>query len=323
MALRIHHPGLMSTVQDEGRLDGYRVGMPPAGAMDKFGYRIANSLVGNPEGLAVLEATYLGPQVEFTQDTVFAVTGADMPATLNGEPLESWTSHTARAGDMLGFGFLKSGARCYIAVAGGIDVKPVLGSRSTYTLCGMGGFEGRALAKGDELPVGGGVDGTPGRRLDRDLVPVLSPNLELRVVVGLSSYRVEPDSLAAFFETDWSVTPDANRVGYRYRGGSVEWVPRTQPKGAGSDPANVVDIGYPVGSIQVPGGSEPIALLNDAVTGGGYATIGTIISTDLSRIGQSKTGDVTRFVPISLEGALAARRDAAARLERARASIGS
>jgi biotin-dependent carboxylase-like uncharacterized protein len=323
MALRIQHPGLMTTVQDEGRSDGYRVGMPPAGAMDKFAYRVANGLVGNPEGLAVLEATYLGPQIEFTEDVVFAVTGADMPATLNGEPLEAWGSHTARAGDLLAFGFLRSGARAYVAVAGGIDVEPVLGSRSTYTLCGMGGFEGRALVQGDVLSVGRGVDGTPGRWMDRDLVPALSGSVELRVVVGLASYRVQPDSLAAFFETDWSVTPDANRVGYRYRGGTVEWVPRTQPRGAGSDPANVVDIGYPVGSIQIPGGSEPIALLNDAVTGGGYATIGTIISADLSVVGQSKTGDVTRFVPVSLENALAARRDAAVRLERARASFSS
>jgi biotin-dependent carboxylase-like uncharacterized protein len=321
MALKIQQPGLMTTVQDEGRKRGYNVGMPPAGAMDKFAYRIANSLVGNPEGLAVLECTYMGPKIEFTSPTTFAITGAEMPAMLNGEPIPTWTSITATSDDVLSFGVLKSGARVYLAFAGGIDVAEVQDSRSTYTLCGMGGFEGRALRAGDELVTGAQATGTPGRELPKDLIPVYPQDVELRTVVGLSSYRVEPDSLAAFFETTWTITPDANRVGYRYRGGTVEFVPRTQPKGAGSDPANVVDIGYPVGSIQIPGGSEPIALLNDAVTGGGYATIGTIISTDLSAVGQSKTGDTTRFTPVSLEAALRARHDATARLAKAISSI--
>ncbi|MET8948945.1 biotin-dependent carboxyltransferase family protein [Streptomyces sp. NPDC004542] len=321
MALEILRPGLMTTVQDEGRTQGYALGMPPSGAMDRFSYHVANTLVGNPVGAAVLECTYLGPEIAFTEATTFAVTGADLPVKLNGEEIQPWTSHRAAAGDVLGFGFLRSGARVYIAVAGGIDVKPVMGSRSTYTLCGMGGFQGRPLKAGDLVPVGTDVTGTPGRHLPPGLVPDLSGPAELRVVVGLASYRVTPDSLAAFFETDWKVTPDANRVGYRYRGGAVEWVPRVQPRGAGSDPANVVDIGYPIGSIQIPGGTEPIALLNDAVTGGGYATIGTIISADIQVAGQTKTGDVTRFVPVSIDAALGARQEAKARLAKAREAI--
>jgi allophanate hydrolase subunit 2 len=188
----------------------------------------------------------------------------------------------------------------------------------------MGGFEGRPLQKGDELALGS-QNGTPFRAasVPEDLITVHESEPELRVVVGLSSYRLTPEGLASFFETTWTVTPDANRVGYRYRGTELEWVEREQPAGAGSDPSNVVDIGYPVGSIQVPGGAEPIALLNDAVTGGGYATIATIISTDIDRAGQSKTNDKTRFVEVTLEQALDARHEGRDRLQRVRAALGA
>jgi allophanate hydrolase subunit 2 len=187
----------------------------------------------------------------------------------------------------------------------------------------MGGFDGRGLAEGDEVTTLADGSATPGRSVPEDLRPIYGKETELRLVVGLSSYRLQPESLAGFFETTWRVTPDANRIGYRYRGGELHFVDRTPPHGAGSDPANVTDIGYPVGSIQVPGGVEPIALLADAVTGGGYATIATIISADLDRAGQSKTNDSTRFVEVDLEGALQARREGQQRLERVREAIGA
>lgn len=323
MTLKISHPGLMTTVQDAGRFGGYSVGMPPAGALDIFAYNVGNSLVGNPEGFASLECTYLGPTVEFTRRTVFAITGADLSPKLNGEPVRSWASVEAQAGDVLSHGALESGARSYIAVAGGIDVEPVQDSRSTYGLLGVGGFEGRALMAGDEVSVGGIAAGVAGLELPAHLIPKYAPAVEIRVVVGLASYRVTPDSLEQFFETAWTVAPDSNRVGYRYQGGSLEWVPREQPRGAGSDPSNVLDMGYPVGSIQAPGGTDPIALLNDAVTLGGYATLGTIISSDISVAGQGKPGDTARFVAVSLDQALRARADAKARLQTARMAINS
>ena len=316
MALRVHKPGLLTTVQDEGRTGVYHLGMPPAGAMDKLSYRAGNLLVGNPPGRASLEITYMGPELELTDDAVIAVTGAEMPARRNGEQLEPWASHALAAGDVLSFDFLKSGARAYLAIAGGVEVPLVMGSRSTYTLCGMGGFEGRGLQQGDEVRVASDGDGTPGRSVPAELVPAYGKETELRVMVGLSSYRLTEDSLTEFLETTWTVTPDANRVGYRYRGGELRFEDRTPPHGAGSDPANVTDIGYPIGSIQVPGGVEPIALLNDAVTGGGYATIATIISADLDRAGQSKTNEQTRFVAVDLDEALAARRERAQLLAR-------
>jgi biotin-dependent carboxylase-like uncharacterized protein len=316
MALRVASPGLLTTVQDEGRPGVYAVGMPPAGAMDKFSYRVANMLVGNPPGAAALEITYLGPELELTQDAVIAITGADLPPKVNGEEVARWESHRLRAGDVLSFGYLQSGARAYLAVAGGIDVPEVMGSRSTYTLVGMGGFEGRALQAGDELPVGAEGRGTPGRRVPAELVPAYGTETELRVVVGLASYRIMPDSLRAFFDATWTVTTDANRVGYRYRGITLDFVDREPPHGAGSDPSNVVDGGYPLGSVQVPGGVEPIALLQDGVTGGGYATLATIVSADLDRVGQSKTHEATRFTEVDLEGALRARQESRAHLRR-------
>ncbi|HEV7753499.1 MAG TPA: biotin-dependent carboxyltransferase family protein, partial [Baekduia sp.] len=215
MAVEVRTPGLQTTVQDEGRIGLYAAGMPPSGAMDKASYRAGNLLVGNPHGLASLEITYLGPELEITDDTVIAVTGAEMGPKLNGDPISSWRSYAAKAGDVVSFGYIQSGARAYLAAAGGIDVPTYVGSRATYTLCGLGGFEGRALQAGDVVPVGSGVQGTPGAELPENLRPRIDGDIELRVMVGLASYRLVPESLETFLSTNWTVTPDANRVGYR------------------------------------------------------------------------------------------------------------
>jgi biotin-dependent carboxylase-like uncharacterized protein len=313
--------GLSTTVQDLGRPGRYAIGMPPSGAMDQYSCRVANLLVGNDEDAAVLEATYVGPGLEFTDDRQVALTGASAPATLNGKPVPTWSSFGVRAGDVLQFGMITSGARPYVAISGGVDVAPYLGSRSTYTLIGLGGFEGRKLADGDVLPLGEARPAGGPRELPPELVPVFDPAVEVRAVVGLCSYRLTEAAVASFLETSWKVTKDADRVGYRLRGGRLDFVEREQPFGAGSDPANVVDLGYPVGSVQVPGGDEPIVLLGDAVTGGGYATIATVISVDRDLFGQTKTGDTVHFRPVDVDEALAARADRTRRLDRVRAAL--
>ncbi len=315
MALEIAKPGLQTTVQDEGRIGTYAAGLPPSGALDKHAYRIGNLLVGNPAGAAGLEMTYLGAELRFTEPTVFALSGADMAPKLSGEEIETWRSYAAGADDVLSFGYLTEGARTYLSVAGGVDVPEYEHSRSTYTLVGLGGFQGRALAAGDTVPVSDAVQGTADRAVPEALRPAYASAPKARVVVGLASYRLQPESLAALFETTWTVTPDANRVGYRYRGTELHFIDREPPAGAGSDPSNVVDFGYPVGSIQVPGGIEPICLLNDAVTGGGYATVATVISVDLDVLGQSRSNDPTRFEEVTLDEALAARRRRRAELK--------
>ncbi len=323
MAIKVRQPGLLTTVQDTGRLGDYDIGMPPSGAMDVFSYQVGNYLVGNEEGTAGLEITYFGPELEFTQDAVIAVTGAEMPPKINGEEAPTWEVLQVEEGDVLSFDYLKSGARSYLAVAGGIDVPVFLDSRSTYTLIGLGGYEGRALQEGDELKVGAsnGAADRVGRRVDEDHIPRFGKEAELRVIIGLASYRLTEESLETFLNTEWTVTPDADRIGYRYRGGELEFVEREQPAGAGSDPANVVDLGYPVGSIQIPGGVEPIVLVNDAVTGGGYATIGTVISVDRDRLAQTKTNDKTRFRSVDLDEALEARRQRRQQMEEIKESL--
>jgi biotin-dependent carboxylase-like uncharacterized protein len=311
MGIRVRQPGLLTTVQDTGRFGEYAIGMPPSGAMDVFSYQVGNYLVGNGDGAAGLEMTYLGPELEFTEDAVIAITGAEMPPKINGEEAPTWEVVAVGAGDVLSFDYLGSGARSYLAVAGGIDVPIFMHSRSTYTLIGLGGLEGRALQEGDELEVGEGEDRSDrvGMAVDEDHVPTYSKETELRVIIGLASYRLTEESMEEFLNTTWTVTPDADRVGYRYKGGELKFVEREQPAGAGADPANVVDFGYPIGSIQVPGGVEPIVLMNDAVTGGGYATIGTVISADRDRLAQTKTNDKTRFRSVDLDEALEAREE--------------
>jgi biotin-dependent carboxylase-like uncharacterized protein len=324
MAIRVKSSGLLTTVQDTGRFGEYAIGMPPSGAMDVFSYEVGNYLVGNEDGTAGLEITYFGPELEFTEDAVVAVTGAEMPPKINGEEAPTWETLQVREGDVLSFDYLKNGARSYLAVAGGIDVPIFMHSRSTYTLIGLGGHEGRALKEGDELSLGEARNGEAqiGKRVEDDHIPRYTKETELRVIIGLASYRLTEESMKEFLNVEWTVTPDADRVGYRYRGGELGFVEREQPAGAGSDPANVVDFGYPIGSIQVPGGVEPIVLMNDAVTGGGYATIGTVISADRDRLAQSKTNDKTRFRSIELEEALAAREDRRRRLAEIRDALG-
>ncbi|WP_027416254.1 biotin-dependent carboxyltransferase family protein [Aneurinibacillus terranovensis] len=321
--IKVLKPGLQTTVQDRGRIGYYEIGMPPSGAMDQYSYTIANLLVGNPEGTAALEITYMGPELAFEQDAVIAITGGEIPPKINGVACPLWQTLEMKAGDVLSFDFVKSGARVYLAIAGGISVEPIMGSRSTYTLCGIGGFEGRALKEGDVLQIGNDspVPIAVGTSIPFEFIPKFSKNHEIRVVLGLCSYRLTEESKDRFLTLEWTVTPEANRVGYRFKGERLHFVPREQPFGAGSNPSNVVDLGYPIGSIQVPDGVEPIALLNDAVTGGGYATIATIISTDLNRMAQVKTNDKVRFVSVTLEEALRARHDTKEKISKIKSII--
>lgn len=320
MAIEITEPGLAASVQDRGRPGYYSVGIPPSGAVDLYSALAANLLVGNDDGAAVIEAAYLGPKLRFTGPTVVAVTGATMPVTLNGDPVPQWESFPVATGDLLAFGYLQEGARIYIAVAGGIEVPLVLGSRSTYALGGFGGFDGRPLQAGDLLATGHGP-GRPSRSVPADLRPALARDIDVRIMLGLYDYRLAPAGLETLLETTWTLTPVADRTGFRYDGGTLEWADRVQPFGAGSDPSNIVDAGYPVGSIQVPGGVEPIILHRDAVSGGGYAMVATVISADLDSVGQSAPGTRTRFRPVSMGDALQARAAAADRVQRLRSAL--
>jgi biotin-dependent carboxylase-like uncharacterized protein len=322
MAIEVVKPGLATTVQDLGRPGYYHLGIPLSGAMDRFALHCANLLVGNPEGAAGLESPFMGPELRFTQDATVAVTGAEMTPRVDGEAHETWTSFKIKAGQTLSFDYLRDGARIYIAVAGGIDVPEVLGSRSTYALGALGGFKGRKLEAGDVLPVGQGPGAAPGRTVPPAERRMPGQPAELRVLPGLYWHRITEQSGRDFFADTWKVAPEADRIGYRFRGGRpLAFVPRQQPFGAGSDPSNIVDACYPYGSIQVPGGTEPIVLHRDAVSGGGYMMIGTVISADMDLIGQLQPHTPTRFVAVEMADALRARHERHAALAAIRASL--
>lgn len=316
MAINVIKPGLSTTVQDLGRPGYYHIGIPTSGGMDMLSLAAANLLVGNPAGAAVLEAVFMGPELEFTADATVAVTGAEMPPKVDGAEQAGWTAFRVKKGQVLSFGFLKAGARAYIAVSGGIDVPVVLGSRSTYTLGALGGFHGRKLQAGDVLPVGAGAGAAPGRTVPEALRRKPGAPAELRMLPGLYWHRITEAAGERFFDDTWKVAPEADRIGYRFKAGRpLEFVAREQPFGAGSDPSNIVDACYPYGSVQVPGGTEPIVLHRDAVSGGGYFMVGTVVSADMDLIGQLQPHTPTRFVKVTMEQALSARRDRKAVLD--------
>lgn len=326
MAFEISNPGLATTVQDQGRTGHYNVGIPQSGSMDQYSAELGNALVGNTAREAVLECTYLGPVLTTDSDAVIAVTGAPVEVKINGEPRPQWTRLLLKAGDQLAFGVIQGGTRYYIAVQGGIDVPEVLGSRSTYSLGGIGGFKGRKLEAGDVVPVGAPLNGgnlPQGETVPEEFRPIYAKDQEVRIVLGLYDHRLTDEGLGSLLNEEWKVTPVADRMGLRYSGPGVKWKERKQPFGAGSDPSNIVDAGYAVGSIQIPGGTQPIILHRDAVSGGGYAMVGTVISADMDLVARAAPGTATRFVAVSLADALGARRDLAERRNKAWAALGA
>ena len=313
--IEVIEPGFSTTVQDEGRPGYFAGGIAPSGAMDLLAYRLGNGIVGNDAGCASLELTFTGPKIRFDAAAAFAVTGGDLPVFLNGQEVPMWTCLMAQPDDVLHFGFLRSGVRAYLAVLGGIDVPLYLGSRSTHVLCQLGGLEGRKLQEGDRIPLGEGGVPRLGVALAARFVPVYQREVELRYVPGLFDYRLTEAGSRQFIDTVWTISPDADRTGIRLTSTNsdpLEFVARDAPFGAGSDPSNVVDAGYPLGSIQIPSGTVPILLSRDAVTAGGYCSVGAIITADLDLLGQGPTHGRLKFTPITMHEALTVRRARAA-----------
>jgi len=322
--IEVEDPGLSTTVQDTGRFGHYHIGMPPAGAMDQFAHKAANYLVGNDVDAATLEMTYLGSDLTFEEDAVIAITGADVSPSIEGEDVEMWTAHEVSAGDTLSTGYASEAVRSYLAVGGGIDATPIMGSRATYTLIGMGGHEGRELEAGDRLAVGdaSGAETYVGASVPEEYRPDYAGDGTIRVVMGLCDYRLTDEGRESFLDAEWQVSDEADRVGYRFEGPDIEpmFEDREPPFGAGTDVTNVVDVGYPIGSIQMAG--QPIILMRDAVTGGGYATVGTVISPDRDRLAQERTHGTVTFSSVDIDEALAARKEREETLEAIRRAAG-
>jgi len=294
----IHEAGPLTTVQDLGRPGHLRVGIPASGPVDEEAFVLANRLVGNGDGAAALECTLMGPRIEFTDARTVAVTGADMALTLNGSPVPRWEGLHVKGGDILKLGAARTGVRAYVAIGGGIETPAALGSRATYL---RGRLGGRALAKGDRLPLGPATT-EPVGRVRSERVPDYSTEPEVQVVLGPQDDRFTARGIATFLEGPYEMTPQSDRMGARLRGPVIEHA-------RGHD---IISDGVPLGGIQVVGDGQPIVLLVDRQSTGGYTKIATVCSFDIGRVGQLKPGQRLRFRrvdPAQAHGELKVRRD--------------
>jgi len=293
-------------VQDLGRPGYLRVGIPASGPVDEGAFILGNRLVENADGAAGLECTLIGPRVEFTDERRVAVTGADMAAALNGAEAPRWQAFRVKAGDVLKLGPAKNGVRAYLAVSGGIDTPPALGSRATYPRGQLGGLGGRALKKGDDLPLGPARAGRLGR-VRAGAMPEYASEPEIRVVLGPQDHRFTARGIAAFLEGPYEMLPQSDRMGARLRGPIIEHT-------RGHD---IISDGIPLGGIQVVGDGQPIVLLVDRQSTGGYTKIATVCSFEIGRVGQVRPGQRLRFREVTVAEAHAGRRAWQAELDSA------
>lgn len=276
MALKIINPGMLTTVQDLGRTGQRRVGLPVGGAVDAFAFRLANLLVGNEPDAAGLEMTLVGAEIEFQTDALVAVTGADMGGLALNRP------HAVKAGERIKFGAAQHGARSYLAIAGGVDVPVVLGGRGTDLRSGLGGWQGRALQKGDELPVVATARAVVGLwSIDQRILPAYSAEPVLRTVVGAQA----PEFSGGISRGVFKVTSQSDRMGLRLTGAKLPRNTATELLSSAVSP----------GTVQVPPDGEPIVLLADAQTIGGYPRIAHVIRADWPLLAQLRPGDSVRF----------------------------
>lgn len=304
-------PGLETSVQDyPGRIGFWNQGFPPSGPFDSWSFRLANLLVGNAVGAAGLECQYVGPTLRFSQPTVIAVTGADMAAVLDGAAIPLWQSIPVAAGQVLKLGPAKFGTRAYIAIAGGIDTAPWLGSRSTFHKAGVGGLDGSALKKESRIPVAYAA-GTPGRRVKPDCRPVFSSNKQwqIEVVPGPDDEWIDAAGQERFLTSDWKLSGKSDRTGFRLDGPKWTFTSKAYDKlpENGSEPSNIIDHGYPLGAINLAG-QTPIILVSDGPSMGGFINPYTVPSAAFWKLGQSRPGDVYRFKAVTVDEAQALRR---------------
>jgi biotin-dependent carboxylase-like uncharacterized protein len=292
-AFRVISPGSFTTVQDRGRYSFIDRGVPPSGALDLFAAAIANFLVGNPDGAAVLEITMMGPALEALGEADVALTGADMAMTVNREPVPRWESIRVKKGDVIRIRQAKSGCRSYLAVTGGIDVPVIMGSRSTCVQAKIGGVEGRPLRKGDMIDRIFAEPLAMTRRLPTEFIPEYSPDVHLKAVFGPQD-EAFASSLETFFGSVYEVTPEADRMGYRLQGSPIH-----HDTGF---PQSIISEPTVPGNVQLPADGQPIILLVEQTTGG-YTKIATVISTDLSKIAQAVPGNRVRFHNVTLKEA--------------------
>jgi len=310
-ALKVVRAGLFDTVQDFGRISFMALGMPTAGAMDRIALSLANALVGNPLDTAGIEIGVMGPDLLVEADSVrIALVGPLSPSLIDGpdappKPIESDRSHLLKRGQILRVGMIEGSSTAYLAIAGGLALPAFMGSLSTYSRAGIGGFEGRKLAAGDILPLEratapAGDDRKLGSAFDYGTGPI-------RVIWGPQDDYFSAKGRKTFIESDYKVSKEADRMGIRFDGPTIE-----HAKGA-----DIISDGIAPGAIQVPAAGLPIVLLGDRQTVGGYSKIATVASVDLPRFGRLLPGETVRFAAITVEEAETLRREQETRLARA------
>jgi antagonist of KipI len=293
--IEVVRPGLLTTVQDLGRWGHQAVGVPVAGPMDLFAHRLANLLVGNPDGAATLEVTLMGPELAFHAASTIAVCGAEFDVTCDGHSIPASTTFWVPTGARLAFGRRRTGARAYLAVAGGIQTPLVLGSRATHLVTAMGGLQGRALAAGDCLPIRAALPPGPARRGPATPAPI-NGRARLRILPGAQADWFADEAITTLASSTFRVSPRSNRMGYRLDGPPLARKVADEPV---SEP-------LAFGAIQVPTAGEPILLMADRQTAGGYPKIAGVIAADLPLAGQLAPGDTIEFAWCSRHEALAA-----------------
>ena len=307
--LQVIKPGILSLLQDKGRVGHHRLGLTTGGPLDTDSFHWANRLCGNSDNATAIEITIGGLELISTASTRIAVTGAAMPLTINGMAKELWRNHRINSGDRIQLGFSQAGCRAYLAVAGGLQIAPVFGSSATVVREGIGGLNGKPLQKNDNLLCFD--DTTFSNRANLQVPTNLRPlhfqlfdsqrlniqahasnKIELRVIPSFQQDRFSREQLQLFFNNTYTISDQYNRMGYRLNGPAID-----------SGISSMLSEGICLGAIQIPGDGQPIILLNDRQTIGGYPKIGTVLSLDLNRLAQLQAGAEVRFSPISVEQA--------------------
>lgn len=294
MGMIVENPGIYTTIQDEGRFGYEQFGVSPAGPMDKRAFHIANLLVENERDEAELEMTILGAELRFDSPAVIAITGADMEPLLNGQPVSMYRAVRINPGDVLRMQGVRSGCHTYLAVAGGLAVPKLMGSRSTLVKNGIGGVDGRTLKKGDcitfeqEIPA---IANQAAHWIPTEKKPVGS--VRVRVIMGPQDSCFTEKGKRDFLSGVYRVTVESDRMGYRLEGTALEHV----------TDGNIISDGIVMGSIQVPTTGQPIIMMADCQSIGGYTKIATVISIDLPLIGQCKPGDAIQFEAVDIREA--------------------
>lgn len=294
MGIRIANGGFMTTIQDMGRFGYQETGMAVSGVMDTRSAGLANILVGNEENEAVIEVTMMGPMVEFTRDNMIAVTGGDLGAKLDGKPMPRYEAVLVKAGQTLSFAGMFSGSRAYIAFAGGLDVPVVMGSKSTNLKSKVGGFEGRKLGAGDEIGFLAPKTWLPNMS-KRKLTPddFSAREYTLRVVMGPQDNCFTDKGIATFLGSTYTVSNEYDRMGCRMQGDVIEH------KNGG----DIITDGISFGAVQVPSHGNPIVMMADHQTTGGYTKIANVISVDLPKLAQCMPGFKIHFKKVEIEEA--------------------